>query len=695
MKKNFVLMLAATAAFALVFSCAKLESPQEEFIPEEGRVDSNVGMTISAILSEAMTKVAFEPEYDGAKPLSLALTWEEGDKLRVYDHANRNNFADYVLTAESVGQKTGAFIGPTFFASSYDVEVFCGELDYAAQTQPSDAVTASLKYWASASDVKDISMVEFTDFSSVLSLTSKLPEGVAANVKSVDLVASEPVFNGGKTLTITLDQTGDAGDDDYLHLFATLPKGSQQIEDGTSLLVRFNAPGTDHTVYTRYLKLGASNFVAGKLNTISINATQADKHAGLTSCDGTTAEKAYLIGDKYQLQTIASLLNTDAATYMELVDDVDLNGFAWSSPKGNISLEGNNHVINNYSGKAGLFLELDGTVKNLNIQNAVISEATARCGLLADYVPENLVVSDVKVTNSSISSTKGKVGSIVGEFTNGVIENVETDCSVEGTQQLGGVVGYLLNGEIRNCVVTGNVTGSVYYEGGIVGLAEGGSIQNSSVSGIVTSNSTGYARVGGLVGQIEGDMNITDCNVCGEVVSQGHYGGGLIGVLAGGVVNVNRCYSTGSVTLPKGANKSGGGGFIGICEIDGTYTIANCYSTGKVTAYRWSAAFIGRATTGKITITNCYSKSICDFTQPDNCGALLGAQNSGAKLTYTGVVVWNLSNLARFIRKDDTTTLSVAEGSYFGTDGTVSAKATEFNWDDTIWDLSKDDPTLK
>lgn len=127
--------------------------------------------------------------------------------------------------------------------------------------------------------------------------------------------------------------------------------------------------------------------------------------------------------------------------------------------------------------------------------------------------------------------------------------------------------------------------------------------------------------------------------------------------------------------------------------VTGAFVLQKGTSNGAVTDV--DGQFTGRATNGIITITNCYSKSICDFTQPDNCGALLGALNSGAKLTYTGVVVWNLSNLARFIRKDDKTTLSVEEGSYFGTDGTVSAKATEFNWDDTIWDLSKDDPTLK
>jgi hypothetical protein len=61
-------------------------------------------------------------------------------------------------------------------------------------------------------------------------------------------------------------------------------------------------------------------------------------------------------------------------------------------------------------------------------------------------------------------------------------------------------------------------------------------------------------------------------------------------------------------------------------------------------------------------------------------------------MTYSGVVVWNLSNLDLFIRPDVTT---APEGSYYGTEGTISEKAKAFNWDTTVWDLSKDDPTLK
>lgn len=35
------------------------------------------------------------------------------------------------------------------------------------------------------------------------------------------------------------------------------------------------------------------------------------------------------------------------------------------------------------------------------------------------------------------------------------------------------------------------------------------------------------------------------------------------------------------------------------------------------------------------------------------------------------------------------------DGNYMGTSGTISAKAKDFKWDETIWDLSGDEPKLK
>jgi len=349
------------ALLALTFSCAK----EEINLTPAG---STTPVTILASVADLTTKVDFTPVYDATygKPTSMSLTWADGDKLRVYNHDDRSQYSDFVLTA-GIGQKNGSFSGTPVSASSYDVEIINGDVDYGTQIQPSDGETSGLKYLASISDITDLSTLVFDSFSSVLAITAQMPSTeVVAAIKSVELTASEAIFNGAKTLTITLTTPGDEGADGILHLFATLPQGTTAIPAGTTLLVQFNAPGTTHEVYTRYLELGAGSFTANKLNTININATQTDKHAGASTCDGSDASKAYLIGDKYQMAAI-SLSATKK--YYKLVNDIDMEGFSWTSLNsegtGVIDLDGNGKTISKLG--APLFADLNGKVANLTI----------------------------------------------------------------------------------------------------------------------------------------------------------------------------------------------------------------------------------------------------------------------------------------------------------------------------------------
>lgn len=431
---------------------------------------------------------------------------------------------------------------------------------------------------------------------------------------------------------------------------------------------------------------------AGEL-TKTISVTQA---AAIPQPDGTEANP-YLVSDAATLKGMSDLLVANATTYFKLTANIDLASAEWTPISTTetvdettvvkaIALDGCNYTISN--AKDALFSTLCGSVQNLTIDGSAIN-ASNTVGVVANTV-KDATIKDVEVKNSSIVSTAGEAGGAVGKVEIGVIENVKAACSVSGTQQLGGVVGVLNDGTIKNCVATGDITGANYYIGGLVGYIKAGTLQNCAASGNVTSASTAYSRVGGLVGQID-NATITGCHATGNVKGDGHYCGGLIGVCVKGKINVSQSYATGNITMPSSVNKSGGAGLIGIIE-SGDVTVANCYATGDVTAYRWSAAFIGRASAGTLSVTNCYSKSNCTFTQPDNCGALMGDLNVNATMTYSGVVVWNLSNLTLFVRPNVT---AAPEGNYYGTEGTISAKAKEFKWDESIWDLSGDEPKLK
>lgn len=687
MKKNFNLAFAALAAFATVLSCAKVEEPENNYKDEAASAGQ---ITISATLSDALTKVAFTPSYDtDGKPANLTLAWEAGDKLRVYNHADRTQFADFDLVEGSVGQKIGYFTGTAPVAESYDIEVVNGEVDYAEQTQPADGVTTSLKYLASVSAVTTLTSVEFTDYSSVLAITAKMPEGAAAAVSSVELSASEAIFSTGKTLTINLAQKGDAGNDGVLNLFATLPQGDSSIADGTTLLVTFNAPDTDHTVYTRFVELDAQTFAAGKLNTISINASQSGKHAGVVSCDGSSAEKAYLIGDKCQMQAMGSLMTADATTYFKMVDDVDFGGSAWTPVAGKVAFDGQYHKISNVTAASGLFSTLDGSVQNLTIDAAAITEQEeSAVGVLANLASDDVTIKNVTVTNSTVSSTSDYAGGLVGKLDGGVVENVNVDCDVTNTKaNTGGLIGRVMSGTIKNCSATGNVTSDFYYAAGLVGYVKTAEITNCYATGKVISNRANYARSGGFVGEITGG-SIKKCYATGDVDIKGAYAGGLIGVIDDAFTSLTQSYATGAVTQLNEKNYNGGlvGWITDKCK---SATIANCYATGSIAGKNYCSGFVGYVQ-GVTSITNCYTKSAIDAAKWSGC-VFGGNVDPVTNLSLTGFIGWNVSQRVAFWYNQS----EALEGNYMGTEGTISAKAKEFGWDETIWDLSGDEPTLK
>lgn len=762
MKMNVKSIIAVLAAFAMVLSCSKVDELGNDSISGEENVVTGELVTISAVLSDNMTKVSFTPEYEDGKPQSLALAWEAGDKLRIYNHDDKTMYEDFELTAESVGAKKGYFTGVLPVADSYDVEVINGDVDYAVQVQPADGVTTSLKYMATATDVADVTSLTFTDYSSVLAITAKLPEGVAAVVGSVDITASEAIFNAGKTLTISLTEKGDAGTDGILHLFANLPQGNHAIAEGTTLLMHFNAPDTDHIVYTRYVELDASAFTAGRLNTINVNASQSDKHAGLATCDGSSAEKAYLIGDKYQMQAMHELMEADATTYFKMVDDVDLAGIDWEplnleSPswsKG-IYFDGADHTIYNLSSNAETYDYpsfagiLNGTVCNVTFDKANVQCAGKKGGVVAGYfghknnslkgncikvIIKNSTVnsaamagaiaaqgdnvgtlSECSVVNTSITSTGARVGGFIGslvqadkisdctaseveissgQYAGGLIGNVAdgtlTDCSASGSvtsssSHVGGLIGNMEAGTLTGCSANVVVTAASYYTGGLVGYATTATLADCHATGKVVSNKDNYARTGGLVGEIHGG-SVTGCSATGDVDIKGAYAGGLIGVIDG-TMTVSTSYAAGHVAQLNEKNYNGV--LIGWITPESHATVSNCYTSGKVSGKNYCGGFVGYVQ-GVTSITDCYSNSEIDAAKWSGC-VFGGNVDPKENLSLTGFIGWNVSERVAFWYNQ----AEALEGNYMGTDGTISAKAKEFDWDETVWDLSGDVPVLK
>ena len=191
-----------------------------------------------------------------------------------------------------------------------------------------------------------------------------------------------------------------------------------------------------------------------------------------------TANNPYLISTKAQFEAIAQESNGASGKYFKQTADINLGVYEnrassiISTFRG--TFDGNGHTItyqaqfSTSSDNIGLFGTVSGTIENLTL--------------------------NASVTISSGGTNWVKVGLLCGTLT-GTLENCHaTNCNI-------------------NSVITTN-NGHGISVGLLVGKMSNGTLKYSSGVGNVTGN----GRVGGLVGEAEGNV-IYGCSFIGEVVA--------------------------------------------------------------------------------------------------------------------------------------------------------------------------------
>ena len=661
-------------AFLIALSVVSCAKEKDVAVPQPEQI------RITATLADQLeTRVTFTPgEDENGKP-KLSLTWAEGDQIRVYNHEDHAVYQDYTLDPECAGSKRGTFSGPAVAGSTFDVEVVNPSLNYAEQIRPKDGSTAELKYIASAEDIADLSDILFTDVSGALLIRAKLPSTeVVSVIRSVDIASSEAVFfdngaNGGKSLRISIENPGDEGGDGILDLYAYLPVGCKSIPEGTCWTLRFNAPGTDHTVYSRYIELGSDlALLSGKLNSLKINCEKTGQFAGKASSDGSAAAP-FLIADKFQMQAMHELVKAGEKTYFKLVDDIDLEGGAWvpmnTGGTDYVHVDGNNHTLSNFTvtgttDPTGLFSKLNDQVKDLTVEGATVTATTGAVGVLAGDLgnggDETATVENVTIVNCHVGGAdfNGIAGGLAGNIrkVGTTVKNVSVkNCVVTSRNNYnGGLIGYVrFASSITGCTVSGSAVSGKDISGGLLGCLAAGSctysfVENSTVNG-------SYRRVGGLIGWHHGG-SVTCCGVEADVtVSCTSYDvGGLTG-LQDDVAVVENAYSR--------ANASGidnVGGLVG--RLLGTGSITSCYAAGIPSADNNKGGLVATVGAAGNKVSKCISWN----------------SSMGLYGTNSGTV-------------SDCYTKAGAES------GTVSSHAQESprSWSEQVWDFSTAFPTLK
>ena len=184
------------------------------------------------------------------------------------------------------------------------------------------------------------------------------------------------------------------------------------------------------------------------------------------------------LGGHYQLKTD---LDKNSAGYASLASATANGGKGWKPIGDNSSDTTATRFTGNFDG-------LGHTISDLTIdrpdQNQVGLFGMTERATLRNM---GLVAANIKGLND--------VGGLVGYQLNGSIHNAYATGQVNGSGSLGGLVGYQWNGRIYNSYATGQVSGSLAV-GGLVGYQLSGSIGNAYATGQVS----GTTNVGGLIG---------------------------------------------------------------------------------------------------------------------------------------------------------------------------------------------------
>ncbi len=180
--------------------------------------------------------------------------------------------------------------------------------------------------------------------------------------------------------------------------------------------------------------------------------------------------------------------------------------------------------INNSYENQGLFgfIGASGTVKNVNLHSSIIQGKKYVGGIAGDNMG---IIQNCSSIANQITGTSS-VGGIAGRNNNNAatVESSYSSSQVNGGTQVGGAVGTINYGLVRQCWSTGNVIASGDHAGGICGYSYNGTTQDCYNSGRVNGG-TGYS--GGIAG---GNLYGIVKNCCNyAVVSGSSKTGGIIG----------------------------------------------------------------------------------------------------------------------------------------------------------------------
>ena len=293
------------------------------------------------------------------------------------------------------------------------------------------------------------------------------------------------------------------------------------------------------------------------------------------------------------------------------------------SIKGTINVSGSN-CIGGYVGSSDISLS------NLNANvTGTVKATSGYVGGIAGSISSSRTISNCNATMSITGSGGYYVGGIVGYANSATISQSSYNGTITATDtgSVGGIAG--VAGTISQSSYNGTITATGTRNiGGIAG-ASASVITNCTASGMINASGS-CSSIGGIIGSIS-HGNVTNCNSNMNINNSGtgNYIGGLIGQLDSSSIVVSKSYSTGNITA---ANSSDVGGLVGYIRSNGNITINSCYTTGNVTGNSNVGGFAGYIYAGnnsgdsyyQVHIENSFASGNVTGNSSDYTGGFVG-----------------------------------------------------------------------
>lgn len=410
-----------------------------------------------------------------------------------------------------------------------------------------------------------------------------------------------------------------------------------------------------------------------------------------------TETDPYVITKAEHFKELNSLIGPASTTYICLGEDIDMTSVTDYSPFNCLSpfekvvhFDGKDHKISNLSisdekcNYPSLFGVLNGSCRNLKIENVSITASSYRCGVIASSVGREgkpAVVENVTVTNATITSDYEKAGGICGDATEASFKNVSFQGTVNSVYadkeaKSGGFVGQVEgDSTFEGCSSDVTITVKKNDAGGFAGkVLATATFTGCKVKAEITSYAPNKNRVGGFIGWNSSVKTvITDCHVLpgtklidksGRTASDNGNYAGLIGFgdtdgtvleitgcsadvqIDGGVSAYNSCFigclGYASTTTIKDSHASGKvfsktgnytAGLIGSIAKSSEASVTGSYFSGDVEATGGYVGGIVGGTQGKLTLSKVFSEGTVSAMNAYVGGLIGAAMNDGNTVT--------------------------------------------------------------